>query len=804
MGAIGLVIRAEARQRWRAWLALVLLVSLVGGVVLAAAAAGRRTDSAFPSFLAAHGFDAAVYTTEPWPRRVKLAEVTSVTELIGPDTGQPTCSCARPIEPSDFGVIYSPPNQRSLSKLVSGHLPDPSAPDQVLASFTLQQDEGVQLGTVIHVPFYSSTQASAFNNAIGAPPRPDGPMVAFRVVGFEATEYEFPSGTAPSYDLYTTAAFARMVLPRTALGYVYAVRLRHGAADLARFDAQVRALGASASNEDAAVTSVEASIHPQAIGWWVLAALAAIVGLAVLGQALVRQRIVEAEDYPKMAALGADRRQLLALGLARNFVVGFLGAAGALVVSTALSPLAPLGEARVAETDTGVTFDPLVLLLGALVTVALVFALGVWPALRAARTLPSDNRTRTPRPSIVAGRLAAMGAPPSAVIGVRNAFERRSGEATVPVGSAVLGTILAVIALCGTGVFGASLSHLTATPRLYGDAFQLNFTDPNGSGPDAALLKRLEHDPAVTGITEGLAVEVSVDKVAVGAVAATPVRGGLLLSSVDGHAPIGDRQIGLGAATMRQVGAHLGSAVRVSVPAPLGGTRTSVFRVVSQISFPSLGGVVSLGTGAALTIAGYEHAACPLGPSRTACLRALLSGPTSGGLLVSVVPGRRGQAAVDRYLSAYQSIAALPITPTSLVNFGEAVNFPLIFGGVLAVSGAATLLHLLVVSVSRRRREMGLLRALGFVNRQIVATIAWQATAVALVGVVVGVPIGSVLGRWVWNAFASNLGAVPVPVVQTWFLAAVVLGILVAANLLAVAPALAARRSRPQQLLRAQ
>jgi putative ABC transport system permease protein len=552
------------------------------------------------------------------------------------------------------------------------------------------------------------------------------------------------------------------------------------------------------------VTSVEASIHPQAIGWWVLAALAAIVGLAVLGQALVRQSIVEAEDYPKMAALGADRRQLLALGLARNFVVGFLGAAGALVVSTALSPLAPLGEARVAETDTGVTFDPLVLLLGALVTVALVFALGVWPALRAARTLPSDNRTRTPRPSIVAGRLAAMGAPPSAVIGVRNAFERRSGEATVPVGSAVLGTILAVIALCGTGVFGASLSHLTATPRLYGDAFQLNFTDPNGSGPDAALLKRLEHDPAVTGITEGLAVEVSVDKVAVGAVAATPVRGGLLLSSVDGHAPIGDRQIGLGAATMRQVGAHLGSAVRVSVPAPLGGTRTSVFRVVSQISFPSLGGVVSLGTGAALTIAGYEHAACPLGPSRTACLRALLSGPTSGGLLVSVVPGRRGQAAVDRYLSAYQSIAALPITPTSLVNFGEAVNFPLIFGGVLAVSGAATLLHLLVVSVSRRRREMGLLRALGFVNRQIVATIAWQATAVALVGVVVGVPIGSVLGRWVWNAFASNLGAVPVPVVQTWFLAAVVLGILVAANLLAVAPALAARRSRPQQLLRAQ
>jgi len=58
--------------------------------------------------------------------------------------------------------------------------------------------------------------------------------------------------------------------------------------------------------------------------------------------------------------------------------------------------------------------------------------------------------------------------------------------------------------------------------------------------------------------------------------------------------------------------------------------------------------------------------------------------------------------------------------------------------------------------------------------------------------------------RGVWNAFANNLGAVPVYVVQPWLLTTIVLGILSAANLLAVAPALAARRSRPQQLLRGQ
>ena len=226
--------------------------------------------------------------------------------------------------------------------------------------------------------------------------------------------------------------------------------------------------------------------------------------------------------------------------------------------------------------------------------------------------------------------------------------------------------------------------------------------------------------------------------------------------------------------------------------------------VVSRISFPVLGGVVGLGRGAAITVAGYKAAVCPAGPGRQTCLPALQSGPASGGLLASVVAGRQGQAAVNYYLRAYQSITALPITPTSLVNFGEAVNFPLIFGGMLALSGAATLVHLLVVSVTRRRREIGLLKALGFVNRQIVASVAWQATALVGVGTVVGVPLGIVLGREVWSAFANNLGVVPVPVVEPWLLVAVVVGILVVANLLAVAPALAAKRSKPQQLLRAQ
>jgi hypothetical protein len=254
---------------------------------------------------------------------------------------------------------------------------------------------------------------------------------------------------------------------------------------------------------------------------------------------------------------------------------------------------------------------------------------------------------------------------------------------------------------------------------------------------------------------------------------------------------------------MRQIGARIGSMVDVTVLTPSGGKRTAPFRVVSKVAFPVLGGVVGLGTGAIFTISGYGAAACPAGPQATVCRQALYD-TLDGGILAAVVPGPRGQAVVTHYLDDDRSITALPITPSSLINFGEAVNFPLLFGGILTVFGAATLAHLMVVSVSRRRREIGLLKVLGFVNGQVVASVGWQATTVAVVGIVIGVPLGVVAGRATWILFSSHVGVVPVAVVPVALLGLLVVGVLVAANLLAIGPALAATRSKPGRLLRSQ
>lgn len=804
MGAVRLVFGAELRRRWRSWLMLVVLIAVVAGLVLAAVAAGRRTATAFPRFVASHGYDVYIFNQKPVAGLSRLPGVSSVTMISNPASGQPSCDCtAHAIDPSNFYINeLSPSALRRVVKLVAGQMPAESSPYDVLASFTLQQDYGVHIGSVFRVPLYASSQLSALGS--GADVTPAGPTVALHVVGIGAAEMEFPSGSTPEYDLFTTPAFASAVNKTVPHASVYLVGLRHGSASLPRFVAAEGPLHLDyVSNQATAAAAVAASIHPQAVGWWVLAALAALVGLAVIGQALGRQSVVESEEYPSLVALGLPRRHLVVLGTARNLLVALFGAVGAVGFAFALSPLTPVGEARLAEPSAGLAFDPLVLLLGALATVLVVLLLGIWPAVRVSRAhIGADRAFDTRRSSIVAN-VAAVGAPPSAVIGVRHGLERGRGAASVPVGTALLGSVLAVTALCATVVFAASLTHLTSTPSLYGSDYQLSFSNSNGGpGNPGSWVSSLQRDRSISAIMLTASNEVSINGHDVLAIAGKAVRGPILLSTVDGRLPTGQSDMALGVTTLHQLGAHVGSVERVTLQLPTGGSRTVPFRVVGTASFPSDAGSGGLGTGSAFTMAGYVNAVCPPGRDMKKCQESFAASQNFV-VLARAKSGPQGRAAIAHYVA--QDRATRPTTPTSLVNFGEAVNFPLILGCVLAVFGAATLLHLLVVSVVRRRREMGLLKALGFVNRQVGAAVLWQATTVALAGIVVGVPLGIVVGRVVWNAFATNLGAVPVAAVPGLTIAVLALGVLVVANALAVIPAAtSARRRSVGQLLRTQ
>src|SRR5215471_2306879 len=806
-----MLLRVQFRQHWTSWLALAALVTLVGGLVMAAAATARRTAAAFPDFRERHGYDAVVYSAHPLPSLARMPQVAHVTSAPGPISFAGRCSsCREPIGQGSFGVFEVPPADLGrMVKLLSGRMPNQSSPDEVLASYTLASDEGVRIGSVIQVLVPTPAQLRLAQQQGRSRLNPAAvPRRSLRVVGLVVAENEFPSGNGTRYGLFPTKAFAAAVNHNAVMVSVYYVRLRHGSADQPAFGNQLRplhTLGADNLNIDAA--AVQRAIWPQVVGWWVLAALAALAGLAMIGQAASRQFVTDQDDHQALSAVGVRARQLVALGLARAAIIGAVGAAGAVALAAALSPLTPVGAARLATgSPGGIVIDPLIVAVGALATVAVVVALSAWPAVRNARR-QDDDPPRRPVPAPLARALAGAGAPPSAVIGVRHALERARGRRPVPVGTALLGMVMAVAALCATAVFGASLTRLISSPALYGAAFEAQFTNQgtvSGAVLTGALLTSLRRDPAITRITLATAAEIEVNWQHVRTIAVSAVRGPALISLVDGRLPRGDRDIMLGAATMRATGARPGGTVRVTVPDPVtGAAHTARFRVVGRASFLPSFGTGGLGNGAAMTVSALTAVQCPPGGGQAAC-----RDHARRGIMYSVLarsaPGPAGAAALARYTSRYRSYVATPQEPVELVNFGQSVSFPLLFGIALSLFGAATMMHLLLVSVNRRRTEAGLLKVLGFLRRQVAAVVSWQATVVALVGIAAGVPLGIAVGRIAWRLFATNFGVVPVPVVPAALLAALACGVLVAANVLAVLPAWLAARSRPAQLLRAE
>jgi hypothetical protein len=110
MRAVAMVLRARLRQYWKSWLALSVLVAVVGGFALAAAVTARRTAAAFPGFVARHGYDVVVYAGHPLPQVARLPQVTHVTTALLPFTGPPRCaSCRKQIVYSDFGIFEVAP-----------------------------------------------------------------------------------------------------------------------------------------------------------------------------------------------------------------------------------------------------------------------------------------------------------------------------------------------------------------------------------------------------------------------------------------------------------------------------------------------------------------------------------------------------------------------------------------------------------------------------------------------------------------------------------------------------------------------
>ena len=85
---------------------------------------------------------------------------------------------------------------------------------------------------------------------------------------------------------------------------------------------------------------------------------------------------------------------------------------------------------------------------------------------------------------------------------------------------------------------------------------------------------------------------------------------------------------------------------------------------------------------------------------------------------------------------------SLPIPPAEVANLGSVRSLPRWLAAFVAVLGIASLIHVLVTTVWRRRGELATLRTLGITPRQVLGCIVWQATTITVVGLVVGIPLG--------------------------------------------------------------
>jgi hypothetical protein len=292
-----------------------------------------------------------------------------------------------------------------------------------------------------------------------------------------------------------------------------------------------------------------------------------------------------------------------------------------------------------------------------------------------------------------------------------------------------------------------------------------------------------------------------------------------------GHTVYKKSQIVLGGATMALLHVHQGSTVVFTYgtpkDAPIYVPPTHLV-VVGTATMPAIGFAssvsdhTSMGTGALLSTgilpAAFTKAMNSSDPT--------LNGPNLALVrLHSGVSAAAGRANLQRIADvANRAFAAVPDgggsgdtidvvavqRPAEIVNYHSVGVTPVLLVLGLGIGAVSALALTLLASVRQRRRDLALLKTLGFTQRQLGAAVAWQASVNALVGVVIGVPIGIVVGRWLWVLFARQIYAVPEPTVPVASIILIAAGALVLANVVAAVPARLAARTSTAVMLRAE
>jgi hypothetical protein len=832
--------RATLGQRWGGYLSVALLIGLTGGVAMASIEAGRRTQSSYPTFLASTNpsdLTVGVFTGTGFPgpdltaKIAHLAGVKRVVTLIGvpffPVAANGAIRVDAAAQLSMLGSLDGMLTDQDRVTAVHGRLADPNRANEIVMDAAAAQILGVHVGQVVPFGLYTAAQ----RNLPGFGTRSVVPRleVRARLVGIVALNTELVQDDIDrTYGVVVaTPALIReaaTVVPR-ATPTLYGLQLDHHGSDVPAVEQEVfrlvpRGLNVEFHVTSRVVTEVELAVKPESVALGGFGAIAAAVCLVLGAQAISRQVRFGDEERQVVRALGAGPAAAAGDGLLGLLGGVFLGSLLAVGVGVGLSPLSPLGPVRPVYPGLGVAFDWTVLGVGLAVLVGVLWAMGLVLSYRAAPHRVVLTRSAAARSSTIARSAESAGLPVAAVAGVRFALEPGRGRTAVPVRSALFGSVLAVAMVVAALTFASSLGTLVSHPALYGWNWSYAL-DPSNDVPPQAL-KLLGHDPDVAAWSGVDYNNVEIDGQTVPVIWGTP-RAEVSPPVLSGHGLDANDQIVIGAATLAVLHKHVGDTVLLSygtpADAPFNIPPTRLV-IVGTATFPAVGFIsfvadhTSMGTGALFS----EGVLPPAFQRATQGPDPNLNGPN----LVFVrlrngVSAKAGQADMQRITNvANRVFGADPnavgnyVTvlgvqrPAQIVNYRSIGSTPVVLAVGLAAGTIVALALTLVASVRRRRRDLALLKALGFTPRQLIVAIACQATVAAVVGIIVGIPLGVVVGRELWTLFAHNLNAVPDPTVPVLSVLLVGIGALFFANLVAALPGRIAANTPTGLILRAE
>jgi putative ABC transport system permease protein len=799
MGAVWMCARVQVRARRNAMIALGLLLAVMSGAATAAAVGARRTETAYPRLLAQYRPYDLTVTTGGSPDTDRIfAQIAALpmVRAVWRDTFIYGSLRTRAGREADFPDIFffgtprrsGPPGY----KILAGRDLDPDADDEAIANYAMAERLELHPGDRVTVRLRTGATRD----------QPTSGAINVRIVGIIAAVGFFDSsegGGFPTTILMSPAFKQRWARFSDPGEDSLAVFLRRGEADADAFDRALKSQNipsdGPAERASAFTQGVQDLNSVPAVALWLLCAFIAVTALAIVTQLLAREIQLAGRDDPVLRAVGLSRRELLLLGIIRGAMVAALGAAGSVAVAVLLSPLTPVGLARIAEPNPGFTVAPSMLAYGAAATLLLTPLLSSVPAWLSARAASAASRPFPGRGSSLAQGLARIGFPSSVQSGMRLAYDSGRGERAVPVRTAALGMTIAIVALAAALGFALSLKKLIETPRLSGYTWDAGAIANAFSAQEIGeRLPRMEasiHDalPDASFWRGTVFLGAAVDTIEIGAV----VSHGPPPSVINGRAPRGTDEVALDRRSLRQLHKGIGRTVTVAIsfgPDERGVARR--MKVVGTFVVPRVAFQGSLpGQGVAFS------------PEAASLLNAGV--PPDDTVFVHFGP----RTSFDRGLSTLRSATAGDAfalvnrqQSATVGNVSRLSALPLVLSVIIGLLGTATLAHALTTTIRRRRRDVAILKTLGFVRRQVRGTVAWQCTTLTVTALAIGLPLGIVAGRWGWRLFATQLQVVPLPVTSWLAVGGIALGTIALGNLIALGPGLAAARTPAAVVLR--